>query len=636
MKKNNSLTKYNEFSEKETEFFKKITRLFSGPVANYQRQSPYKPKVKDLYKYNFTDVASKSGGFKRSSNPFKLLLSNKPLSSDVNRLDRYLDYGQMEFDAYVATALDIYANEITNHSVLEPLLTVESTNDHIREIVTDLFYNIINIEFNLRAWVRETCKYGDNYLYIEAKDGEGITSVIQIPQEQIERLEGLDEENPNYVQFQWNAGGVTFENWQICHMRLPGNGKYYPYGTSVLDPCRRVWRQLELMINHMIAYRVIRSGEKKVFYLQVGHVDPKEVEQYVDKTMTTMKKTEIIDPEANTVDKRYSPFGVEEDYVIPIRGDLSSKIDVLSSNSNATAIEDIEFLREIFFAALKIPQTYLARSEGGEDQTSLAQKNITFSNTVGVIQQHIISELTKMGIIHLYSLGFRGKDLLNFKLKLCSSSKLAQTQELQNLKMKVEIAQSVEKVTNRRWVAEKIMGFTGEEYRRMQIERYSDAKFDAMLATIGKNAETGGGDEFGGDLGSIQPPMGDMGGMDDMGGDMGMPDDSASEPESDEKDDVLLAAPGYRMVPKKDLQPGDEYSTPRSKGKTHTKKNVSSSRGDEQSRKAEATGGISYVPRQAGASYSTKNLHESREVEEVDQELKVLEEINETLRKILI
>jgi hypothetical protein len=632
MSKLKNSTNRKPYSQKETEFYKKLTRLFSGPIANYQRQFPYKPKKSDLYKYNFKDLST--GPIKRSSNQLRLLLSNRAASAEVNRIDRYIDYNQMEYDPYMATALDIYANEITTHSTIDPLLIVESDNDHIKDLLTDLFYNVLNIEYNLRPWVRETCKFGDSYLWLQTEEGKGIQAAIQIPQEQIERLEGVDQDNPNYVQFQWNEGGITFENHEICHFRIPGNGRFYPYGTSVLESARRTWRQLELMINHMIAYRVIRSGEKRVFKLQVGHIKPDDVEQEIEKTMTRMKRTEIVDPDATSVDRRYSPWGVEEDIIIPVRGDLGSSVETLSSNSSATSTEDIQFLREALFAAIKIPQTYLARSAegGGEDQTSLAQKNITFANVIGVIQMHIISELNKMATVHLYSLGFRGKDLLKFKIKLCNSSKLAETQELNNLKMKVEIAQAVEKVTNRRWVAEKIMGFTGEEYRRILLEKYSDAKFDAMLATIGKNAEEGmpgmgddmmgmGGEEFGGSLGEMQPPPMEDSGMDmgmDGGMDMGTPEPSGGKQE----EDVMLAAPGYRlnMMDKKTAKlRGDEYITPGSKGKGYTAKGVSSTRGIKQSQRAKADG-TKYLDREAGI------IKENRE--EI-----LLEEINDIIEK---
>ena len=613
-------------NENESEFFKKITRLFSGPIANYKRQFPFKPRKRDLYNYNFK---STSGAlFQKNANALRLMNNLQKDYSEVNRIDRYLDYNQMEFDPYMSTALDIYANEVTNHSILEPLLSIECPNDHIKEILRDLFYEIINIEFNLRTWVRETCKFGDEFVYMNLKEGEGIKNVYRVPQEQIERLEGLDEQNPDYVQFQWNAGGLTFENFQICHFRLPGNGKFFPYGTSVLEPARRPWRQFELMINHMIAYRVIRSGEKKAFYLQVAHIHPDDVEQYVEKTMTAMKRSEIIDPDAKTVDRRYSPFGVEEDYVIPVRGELGSRIENVGSNTHSTAVEDIEILREQLFAAIKIPQTYLARADGGgEDQTSLAQKNITFANCIGVIQQHIISELTKMAQIHLYTIGFRGSDLLGFKIKLASSSKLAQIQELQNFKMKLEIAQSAEKIINRRWIAEKVMGMTGEEYKRNLIERYSDAKFDAMISSIGKNAENGMGEEFGGDLGTVMPdPMMDGGGP----GEMDLGDESSAieseVPDSGESedDDVMLAAPGYRLSMKKSIAKlrGEEYNTKGSKGKSYKSKGVSDTRGVTQSTRAKADP-RKYLNRTVGVSLS----------ESTDKELEEIEFINNYIMK---
>ena len=118
---------------------------------------------------------------------------------------------------------------------------------------------------------------------------------------------------------------MTFENWQVAHFRILGNDKYTPYGTSILESARRIWRQLTLMEDAMMAYRIVRSPERRVFYVDVGNIPPSDVEQYMQKVMTQMKRNQIVDNASGRVDLRYNPMSIEEDYFIPVRGDTSSK-----------------------------------------------------------------------------------------------------------------------------------------------------------------------------------------------------------------------------------------------------------------------------------------------------------------------
>jgi hypothetical protein len=336
----------------------------------------------------------------------------------------------------------------------------------------------------------------------------------------------MDSTNPNYIQYQWNTAGMTFENWQVSHFRILGNDKYAPYGTSILEPARRIWRQLTLMEDAMMAYRVVRSSERRVFKIDVGAVPPNEVEQFMEKIVTQLKRHSVVNPNTGRVDLRYNPMSIEEDYFIPVRAGSATEIQSLAGAQNITAIDDIKYLRDKLFSALKIPQAYLAMGEGAaEDKTTLAQKDIRFARTIQRLQRVIVAELTKIGIIHLYTLGFRGDDLLSFELSLNNPSKIAELQELEHWKQKFDIAGSAtEGYFSRRWVADNIFGLSHEEFVRNQREMYYDRKQDAALQAVAEAAaagETGGalGGGLGGDLGGGLG--GDLGGAPDAAGDLG-------------------------------------------------------------------------------------------------------------------
>ena len=437
--------------------FRRLTRIFSGPIIDYRSQTIRKYRRSQLDKFAKTFKSLSGQQFKKASyNPFHNLQSN--IISAQNRVERYADFDQMEYTPEIASALDIYADEMTTSSDLQPLMRIDCSNEEIKTVLHSLYHNILNVEFNLFGWCRTMCKYGDMFLYIDVDEDMGIKNVIGLPYNEVERIEGEDETNPNYVQFQWNQASMTFENWQIAHFRILGNDKFAPYGTSVLEPSRRIWRQLTLLEDAMMAYRIVRSPDRRVFYIDTGNIPPQDVEQYMQKVMTQMKRNQIVDADSGRVDLRYNPLSVEEDYFIPVRGGVSSKVESLAGGSYTGDIDDVKYLRDKLFSALKIPQSYLSRGEGSEeDKTTLAQKDIRFARTIQRLQRVIVSELEKMGIVHLYSLGYRGADLVSFKLRLSNPSKIAEMQELEHWKAKFEIAASAtEGYFSRRWIANHI------------------------------------------------------------------------------------------------------------------------------------------------------------------------------------
>ena len=256
--------------------------------------------------------------------------------------------------------MDIYADEMTTYSDLKPMLNIKCSNEEIKAVLGSLYDNTLNLQYNLFGWARTMCKYGDFFLYLDIDDNFGVKSVIAMPVQEVERLEGQDATNANYVQYQWNSAGMTFENWQIAHFRVLGNDKYAPYGTSILEPARRIWRQLTLMEDAMMAYRVVRSSERRVFKIDVGAVPPNEVEQFMEKIVTQLKRHSVVDSKTGRVDLRYNPMSIEEDYFIPVRAGSATEITNLAGGTNITAIDDIKYLRDKLFSALKIPQAYLA------------------------------------------------------------------------------------------------------------------------------------------------------------------------------------------------------------------------------------------------------------------------------------
>lgn len=530
--------------------FKRLTRLLSGPIVNYRTQVARQDRRNNLDKYRFRFRSMSGQEFKRSDSQYSqnYNMMTSAAFRNQNRAERYVDFEQMEYMPEIASALDIYADEMTTSNEFDRLLNIDCLNHEIKTILESLFYDALNIEFNCFGWARSMCKYGDFFLYLDIDEKLGITSVIGMPNNEVERLEGQDASNPNYVQYQWNGAGMTFENWQVAHFRILGNDKYSPYGTSVLDPARRIWRQLVLLEDAMIAYRVVRAPERRMFKIDVGNIPPQDVAQYMEKVKTEMKRNSLVDANTGRVDLRYNPLSLEEDYFIPMRGGVGSDIQSLPGAASLNDIEDVKYLRDKLFAAIKIPQAYLTNLEGGsEDKTTLAQKDIRFARTIHRLQRSIIAELEKMAIVHLYTLGYRGQDLLSFKITLNNPSRLAELQQLEYMKTKFDTATGVpEGVYSKRWVARNILGMTDTEFLRNQRETFYDRKYQQDLESLaeqGAMEEAGGeglGDLGGGDMGGLD----DLGG-DDLGGDLDLGGDAGGE-EAAGDESALLATPGRR------------------------------------------------------------------------------------------
>jgi len=629
----------------QSDLFKALTKLFSGPITQRRTQTGRQLRRRQLDNYATKFQSASGAQFKKwEYNPINSVTLN--MISNRNRAERYVDFDEMEYMPEIASSLDIYADEMTTHTALRPMLNIKCANEEIKHILHNLYHNVLNIEHNLFGWARTMCKYGDFFLYLDIDEDMGIRSAIGLPTREIERLEGEDQGNPNYVQYQWNTAGLTLENWQVAHFRILGNDKHAPYGTSVLEPARRIHRQLILLEDAMMAYRIVRAPERRLFKIDVGGIPPQEVEQYMQKVMTQLKRHSVVDPTTGRVDLRYNPLSIEEDYYIPIRGGQSSTdITSLPGASYNGGIDDVKYLRDKLFAALKIPQSYLTMGEGAsEDKTTLAQKDIRFARTIQRLQRVAIAELEKIGIIHLYTLGYRNDDLLAFTLQLNNPSKIAELQELEHWDKKFSVAgNATEGYFSKRWIAEHLFGMSEDEFLRNQREMFFDKKFMAKLeaaASGGEGGEDAGGGgglagglgdlgggsgDLGGDLGGggedLGGDLGDLGGGDtgggDVGGDKGGDTDLLAEP-SAKRDD----SPPYVDIPSKR---GPYKSHQSSYDKGGMKKSMLGSTGIETSRSTSRNLYKGYVGNEYSLSQAAGGyLEEEQKLESVSREVEML------------
>ena len=477
----------------DTSLFSRLQRLFSSDVI-IRNVGGKQLKVMDtgrIQKYGNLATNSLYDRFTRLHKPVGSSLQYNPtLNYQSMRLQLYSDYEAMDTDPIIAAALDIISDEATTRNEYGDVLNINSSDENVRKVLQNLFYDVLNIEFNLSTWIRNMCKYGDMYLKMEVSEKFGVYNVIPLSVYEVVREEGTDPDNPSYVRFTLDPNGLasgatntirrdqfSLENYEVAHFRLLTDSNYLPYGRSYLEPSRKVFKQLMLMEDAMLIHRIMRAPEKRTFYINVGAIPPEQVEQFMQETVNKMKKTPYIDQNTGDYNLKYNMQNITEDFYIPVRGnDNSTRIDT-TKGLDYDGTGDIEYLKHKMMAALKIPKPFLGYEEGVEGKSTLAGMDIRFARTVERVQRIVESELTKIALVHLYSQGFDDEQLVDFSLELTTPSIIYEQEKVELYTAKSTVAGDMldKKLFSKDWVYENVFGLSPDQYNEQKDAMIDDA-----------------------------------------------------------------------------------------------------------------------------------------------------------------
>ena len=476
----------------DTSLFGRLRTLFStGNIV--RRVGDNRLKVVDINKVQQSSLETNRlvDRFNRLYQSSRNTGYNYQQNYHTHRLQLFTDYEMMDEDSIVSSALDIYADESTMKNEYGDILTVKSGNDDTQKILHNLFYDILNIEFNLWPWVRNLVKYGDFYLKLDITEKYGITNVTPITPYEVIREEGMDPANPEVVIFHHDptmggagnyaasqANTTKYENYEVAHFRMLSDANFLPYGKSMIEPARKNWKQLTLMEDAMMIHRIMRAPEKRIFKVDIGNIPPNEVDNYMQRIMSQMKKTPYMDEDTGNYNLKFNLNNMMEDFYLPVRGGQSgTEIDTLSGMEFG-GIDDIEYLRNRMFAALKIPKAFLGYDENTDGKATLAAEDVRFARTIERIQKIVISELTKIAIVHLHSQGMDGEDLVNFSLELTNPSKIYEQEQIELWSSKVSLADSIQsgKMLGEKWIYQNIFNMSDDEIESQRDQVIDDRK----------------------------------------------------------------------------------------------------------------------------------------------------------------
>ena len=530
--------------------FQQLNDLFGPEVKRPQNKSRYSLGDKELLKtkskeeYDFEKLKQQqdkylSGMWQKVDNE----IYQHSIYYETTRLASYADFEGMEFFPEIAAALDIMMEESTTLNPDNKLINIFSESKRVRRILEDLFFNRLDIHTTLPMWTRNTCKYGDNFLFLNIDSEEGITGVKQLPNIEISRKdnEGFGENSVNFeedsfnpVKFVWGQRDIEFNAWQIAHFRLLGDDRRLPYGTSMLEKARRIWKQLLLSEDAMLIYRVTRAPERRIFKIFVGNIDEQDVPSYVQKIANNFKKSPVIDQNTGQIDTRYNQMAQDQDYFIPVRDpNAPSPIDTLPGATNLSEIADIQYLQKKLFTALRVPKPFLGFEEANGEGKNLALQDIRFARTINRIQQSMLQELNKIAIIHLYILGLED-ELENFTLTLNNPSTQAEMLKIEQTQLKVTLYKDAVSDAGNGFgsmsmtrARKEILGMSDEEIRndleQQRLEKAAAAEMEQTANIIKKTGLFDKVDKLYGDFDTVMggSAEGDTAAGDDTGGGFG-------------------------------------------------------------------------------------------------------------------
>ncbi len=475
--------------------FSRLQKLFSTNTIVRKTTSGVKVIDTDEYQSMTTNLIDRFMKLKVSNYAGAGIESS--LAYQQVRIDLFRDYDSMDMDPILSSALDVYADECTARNEFGSVLKIHHEDDNVKQILENLFFDILNLEFTLWPWTRNLVKYGDFFLQLEIAEGLGIVNVQPLSAYEMSRVEGFDIKNPQNVKFVYAPyqnpyGGVgqaakrEFENYEIAHFRLNSDSNFLPYGKSMIEGGRRVWKQLSLMEDAMLIHRVMRAPEKRIFKIDVGNIPPNEVDNYMQKIINSSKKVPFVDERTGEYNLKYNMQNLIEDYYMPVRGsDNGTSIDTLKG-LEYNMIDDINYLKGKLMAALKIPKAFLGYEEDVNGKATLAAQDVRFAKTIERIQRVLVSELTKIAIIHLYAQGINDDRLTDFTLELTIPSKIYEQERVELYTSKVQLISSMQqtKMFSKEWMYEAIMGMAKDEQDDQTLAILEDTKQAFRLTSI--------------------------------------------------------------------------------------------------------------------------------------------------------
>lgn len=467
-----------------------------------------------------------------------------------SRTISYRQYDAMDADIDISRSLDIIAEEMTGRDEKSRLPFIieyiKEDNQDISDTTT------ITIRQAVRQWsqvqqfhrrlfsiARDLIKYGDCFFrkYSDTKQWEYVHPSLVFGIE-------IDSEG-NKVAYHLKrpgkqgstAYGVRNDETEIVpksamiHFSMSDDmGDSVPFGQSVLRPIFRVYRQMSMIEDAVIIYRIVRAPERRVFYVDVGNMPPQRVKQYLEQVKNEIRQKRVPGMSNNgqkdMVDGQYDPTSLQEDYFFPVTATgRGSRVETLPGGTEDFGTTLLKYFQEKLFRGLRIPASYMTGAEAqgaqyNDGKVGIAYiEELRFANFIMRLQERINSIIDNEFKIYLKVCGLKVDDeIFNIRLPDPANFALYRQAALDADLVSAFNNISGEKTLSKRFILKRYLGLTDDEIQMNEVmvkeERgildntnipalqqiYDPAVYDNR-ESLTVEAPAAGGDELGGGLG---------------------------------------------------------------------------------------------------------------------------------------
>ena len=427
----------------------------------------------------------------------------KRIMYESSRLAQYFDYEAMDYYPVIGAALNLMAEECTTRGENGKMLNVYSGDKRVKAELEKLFYKILDVNTTLPFWTRNLIKYGDNFVYLELNEKQGITGAIQMPNLNMERIEEIKDDEVKIKFVNKEKRSQEFTHFQMAHFRLLGDDRRLPYGMSILDKVRRVFKMLTMAEDGWLVYVISRVAERRVYKVNVGDAPVEDIPSILNIVSQQVKKAPLTDANGD-INFKYSVITNDADYFIPVRSDnAANPIDTLPGAQNTDKIEYILYLKDLLYTGLETPKSFLdfaSDSTAEKGGGNLSMLDIRFAKKINKIQQAILAELNKIAIIHLYLLGGDfAKNLDNFSLTLTNPSTQSEILKIELMNSKMDLysklvtpSESGIKPMSEIRAKKEILGLSIDEIREDLLDQFDEIKIGDEIRGAGQLIKTSG------------------------------------------------------------------------------------------------------------------------------------------------
>jgi hypothetical protein len=232
------------------------------------------------------------------------------------------------------------------------------------------------------------------------------------------------------------------------------------------------------MEDAMMIHRIMRAPAKRVFNIDIGNIPPNEVDTYMQQVIDRMKKTPYMDQNTGDYNLKFNLQNMLEDFYLPTRGGNSGTSINDLGGLEWTGTDDIEYLKNRMMAALRVPKSFLGYEEGVDGKATLAALDVRFARTIERIQRIALSELTKIGLVHLYAQGYTDENLVDFTLELTNPSTIYEQEKIELWSSKLNLADTARsnQMLSEDWVYKNIFNLSDKEIEEERGKVVEDTK----------------------------------------------------------------------------------------------------------------------------------------------------------------